>query len=891
MFTPTNRQQEVLSRLLLPTNSIPNFPPKPPSFKPHGEYHITELISSIFRNLQLDTDIQSKGLFDLIDYCELLYEQAVTKNDVNEYIKGFLIFNYFINSFVMLHFGGFDKFIEACESDFIIYLNVFHFYNNEESVHSYGQHIDLHRVRDGVLKYLVNKNLLTFNVEDLYLWLNEYIEYLKDKDKDVQLSTSTLGFPKKDLNTSNDSLNDLDTYPEMNGVSLSRQESEDFKTRYPSIKLDSIPNITNNRSITPSSSSQYIQPTSSKTIPSSPVSTLSRREEENRIYSSNIKYHNNEVNGSYTNNLARMDQFDSTVLNALAPYPLNTDILENGIQELNIDQQSEKYNRPPQTVPKSTPLTSPSTITATYDNSFGREPKQGSRSEYLQNMNSTNNGRSNQDIYHENQRSSESKNNNYPRISNRLNNMQQYGRQTEYFSQPYNTYSQVPVQPPSSKVPPLPMPVRKDQRGETSGICGLRNFGSTCYINLSIQILFGIHDLKAIFRNMDYHKYIKDPKYQKLLHHYVVNGNHKDSLLMSDAVSGLLKTFNQNGGSYIAPTKFIRISSILKPDFNIPNEQQDAQEFLLFVLERIHNELSEKIELTDASFYPIIEDYICKWNIEVNPKDKPEYMKWYRTVLEHEGKSPIHDLIQGHLQSKLRCNQCGHESISYSPFTSLSLPIPSSRNQQVNLSDCLRYYTQDEVLSGENAWNCPKCNQNSEPHVSALDSHPVFTPKKSGIFSLGKRSKSPLKETKPKVSKTKTVLTSTKSLTFIKLPQVLFIHLARFSIYNQTNKLETMIQYPLELKFCYQAHEIRYKLSGLINHYGNLKSGHYTALVNKSTINQHLGNNIDTLLNPYWCFFDDESVKPNVIHGNITQRNMDQVFSKDVYVLCYERIS
>ena len=146
-----------------------------------------KLINEEFRNLQLDQNLRNKSIFDLIDYCESLYEklsELVTANDdsLRYYIKGYLIFNYFINSFIMVHFKGFDQFILTNEYDFIIYLNVFAFYNTDEIVKSNSYVLPLSDLRKLVLNYLADKNLLKFNVKELYSWLYEYIDYLKKKD-------------------------------------------------------------------------------------------------------------------------------------------------------------------------------------------------------------------------------------------------------------------------------------------------------------------------------------------------------------------------------------------------------------------------------------------------------------------------------------------------------------------------------------------------------------------------------------------------------------------------------------------------------------------------------------------------------------------------------------
>ena len=65
--------------------------------------YYSRLINYEFRNLQLDSEVKSKSLFDLIDYCELQYETAnvqlqtgatdpnATLKGIKTYIKGYLV--------------------------------------------------------------------------------------------------------------------------------------------------------------------------------------------------------------------------------------------------------------------------------------------------------------------------------------------------------------------------------------------------------------------------------------------------------------------------------------------------------------------------------------------------------------------------------------------------------------------------------------------------------------------------------------------------------------------------------------------------------------------------------------------------------------------------------
>lgn len=115
------------------------------------------------------------------------------------------------------------------------------------------------------------------------------------------------------------------------------------------------------------------------------------------------------------------------------------------------------------------------------------------------------------------------------------------------------------------------------------------------------------------------------------------------------------------------------------------------------------------------------------------------------------------------------------------------------------------------------------------------------------------------------------------------MPNILVIHLSRF-FYDLTKKNETMINYPLILDVVLKNNKVaRYRLYGIVNHFGNLVSGHYTSLVNKHLSHEIRGGK------QKWYYFDDEVVKKEDNHGDF-DKGITSISSGDVYVLFYERI-
>ncbi|CEP60773.1 ubiquitin-specific protease UBP7 LALA0_S01e18646g [Lachancea lanzarotensis] len=416
-------------------------------------------------------------------------------------------------------------------------------------------------------------------------------------------------------------------------------------------------------------------------------------------------------------------------------------------------------------------------------------------------------------------------------------------------------------------------------------ITGLRNSGNTCYINSMLQCLFATKPFRDLFLSSGYEKYFSS-KYR--------NPNQ-----LSKYFHLLFKKMYLNGGCSVVPSGFLKACNALRPDLKIPHDQQDTQEFLLFLLSQLHDELSESNYV--AIDYPelVLHDD-NKLQVDGN-----EYDSWYDKHLSANGISPIDSIFQGQIENGLLCQRCGHTSYNYSVFYVLSLPIPGKsstfgQKKKIRLEDCINLYTSDEQLTNENAWDCPNCGSSVSgqgPDDDRRKKKFLLSPdgrgsSRSNFFKLRtksrSRSMSPFgkQSTKtasnPKEWKQKK-LTSIKTLNFISLPFVLTIHLSRF-YYDLTKKNDKVITYPLRLGIVLKNGEVvNYRLYAIANHFGNLISGHYTSLVNKD-LTHELNNG-----NQKWYYFDDEVVKRDTNHGDI-DAGITSVSSGDVYVLFYERI-
>lgn len=855
---------------------------KTSSNAPRVENDWIRAISKEFHALQTDSAMKKSSVFDLIDICTGLYEDSLKEAEEDDilqgpnplhdlrrlpdsalraYIKGYLVLTYFISNFVMMHFKGFDVFIESSERDFYLYLRLFLSYN-ENSLSRDSDSNTLLSIRDAAISFLIERGLLNYDVSELHEWLIEWVQWARSTGNGMiepqkrlalrpHLDDATYHSTSEDPDqlTVDDAIRRFPPICGMNSPKKSHQEIKTHQSELTSADFMSL-NTTHDSNMLRIDSPRY----SSNATDAYPEDGTDYGSGDRRAAiatQSRGSHPMHEIRMPPPVPLASAMEVQNHFKQSVAPYDsaIQNDHNENSTTQEEWEyqratvsisdrrQHQDSMGRPAlQHVPSSSRLPVPSMTY--YPQNI--QPQSASESALSRidpayrapSQEAFRSHQQSQTLYaHPHQNASQYMSSSFETIPAR--------------SKPLHTYNQQSSQSHSQI---------QDTRliasnGLMQPVCGLHNFGATCYINLTMQILFAIPDFTRLFGG--------------------VNSGVIPHQGLSDAIKSLLRTFQHNSGASVTPSKFIRTTSYLKPDFHIPSQQQDAQEFLLFMLQRLHEELCTKPLASENSSSQILSQH--RWILNIPPKDEDEYFKWYRSLEEAEGVSPINDMFQGHLQNKLTCNRCGCESISYSPFTILSLPIPRHRNRHnaVDLRACLDYYTEDEVLKGSNSWNCPKCHK--QPHTNALDTHPVFVTKKSGIFRLGRKQKLPTVE-KHKPKDTNDV--STKSLRFIKLPSTLFIHLARFSA-SLTNKLDVLIEYPTELQMAGSTNA-RYVLTGVINHYGNLKGGHYTAVANKATGSSH------------WFQFDDEVCRANAVPGSVTSSGT--LLSRDAYVLCYERV-
>jgi ubiquitin C-terminal hydrolase len=413
---------------------------------------------------------------------------------------------------------------------------------------------------------------------------------------------------------------------------------------------------------------------------------------------------------------------------------------------------------------------------------------------------------------------------------------------------------------------------------------GLRNLGNTCYMNSAFQCLarvlpfseFFIKNLKLGIENEQKNPQANWNPFEKI---GILIGNY------ANLIWNLLRYNEEN--DCVDSIEAVNMKHIISNyDHHYrANHQQDAQEFISFLLQTIHRELK---------------DY-CR----------------------NEKNTLIKQLFYGEMQSTVTCTSCHHEESTCTPISILSLPLQVQERRFF-----IRFYTRrgkeeshDVVVSVDGrikdvVWAFVNKIEDEQLYCFTLvviDSQEVDFEKTlkdlpDSEITIFEQEKANQKERQknnhdqpiytldqcfadflsaeslenqwicPKENCRRKDLAK-KQLKFTRLPPVIIIHFKRFAHTNGNHlKVETHVDYPMEgLDLSNlvprSTEETTYDLVAVCNHTGFIFNGHYTATTRCET-----NGKIE------WFHFDDARVT------RICDRHyLHDIVTRDAYLLFYVR--
>ena len=301
------------------------------------------------------------------------------------------------------------------------------------------------------------------------------------------------------------------------------------------------------------------------------------------------------------------------------------------------------------------------------------------------------------------------------------------------------------------------------------GLTGLTNLGNTCFLNSSMQALSHTYELNDVFASSKFNKALQNAS--------------SENNLVTEWINLRNIMWSQDG--VVSPNRFVynvqEVAKIKDRDIFTGWAQNDLPEFLLFIIECMHNTVARPVKMT------------INGNVK-NPTDKlatacykmlkASYSTEYSEIME-----TFYGIYVSELSSK---NGSKIHSVNPENYFILDLEIPK---QNASLYDCFDAFTSYEMLEGDNAWFNEKTKKREDVR---------------------------------------------KRITFWNFPKVLVITLKRFSA-DGGKKRQDLIDFPLtDLNLStyvsgYNPSQYVYDLYAICNHSGGTMGGHYTSFVKTKT--------------------------------------------------------
>jgi len=388
-----------------------------------------------------------------------------------------------------------------------------------------------------------------------------------------------------------------------------------------------------------------------------------------------------------------------------------------------------------------------------------------------------------------------------------------------------------------------------------NGLVGISNiYGVSCYLNSILQCLSKTPHFAKIFfteegknswkKNINFEKYgfskkLKAHEFVTIFRYVMIN---MWNYTIDDDEKIELCKKDQNVDEHIDITPQNLFKYILNdfPDYgNI--QQQDSSEVLIYILDILSKGFTKTI----------------KMNIEGSPRTRLEKLEYdsltaIRNSLESVNNpdntnntnnmkeySIIHELFYGQFINVIESLDGKVSRINYEVFTTLPIEINVNNEEtELDLSECLKNFSNPSILDGENQWYHDETNKkyDARKYMKILRLPNIL------IINF-KRNIWNIDETSGEIVKG-------KNLTVIKFPLTL-----------------DMKQYLYEPNLLNNQNEAQYELYAVSSHMGvNFETGHYFS-------NCKIGNK--------WYVFNDNNV--SLIH------NISEIINNRAYILFYKR--
>ena len=391
-----------------------------------------------------------------------------------------------------------------------------------------------------------------------------------------------------------------------------------------------------------------------------------------------------------------------------------------------------------------------------------------------------------------------------------------------------------------------------------NGVVGLSNLANDCFINSILQALAGLGDLRLYLIRETHRRKLDGPEVygvdrEKILQEknaikpWKLEGLRKGMVTL--ALKEILDKLNERPiyRKTISPHIFIRV---LEQAFRtrISRQQQDAQEFLQIVTERLCEEYhaGRKARRDSRRLKAIVTDIQTtfeKLEIPEEPNLAEQTLAEIRDEKQEqpaendsrdEGEDEEGFPFEGKIESQIECLTCGFKpKPTVSTFVTLTLNVP--QKPATSLNSCF-----DGMLKVEHIDDF-KCEYCRLEHALRSKDHDLPKAKteearqrlKSEIAKIRKSLSEDPEKPPPDVQLPDVKLAPRRRIArhmyISSFPKILAIHLSRsiFSAATLSTKNMAKVAFPETLPLGSLLDQKKYRLLGVVTHKGGHNSGHY----------------------------------------------------------------